>query len=47
MSALTMFVAYAPHSSYDEDKIEAYYVGTKEFYSGEHTFYTVLLAYSL
>ncbi|KIH47015.1 hypothetical protein ANCDUO_22929, partial [Ancylostoma duodenale] len=36
---LTIFVAYAPTSSYDEEDIEAFYMDVKEFYREDHTFY--------
>ncbi|EYC33351.1 hypothetical protein Y032_0002g740 [Ancylostoma ceylanicum] len=41
MPALTVFVAYAPKSSYDEDEIEAYYMDSQKFYREHHTFYKV------
>ncbi|EYB83630.1 hypothetical protein Y032_0332g2772 [Ancylostoma ceylanicum] len=37
--ALTVFVAYAPTSSYDEDEIEAFYMDLEKFYREDHTFY--------
>ncbi|KIH55262.1 hypothetical protein ANCDUO_14585 [Ancylostoma duodenale] len=37
--ALTIFVAYAPSSSYDNEKIEAFYMDLEKFYRKDHTFY--------
>ncbi|KIH68703.1 hypothetical protein ANCDUO_00959 [Ancylostoma duodenale] len=37
--AVTIFVAYAPTSSYDEEKIEAFYMDLEKFYREDHTFY--------
>ncbi|KIH65079.1 hypothetical protein ANCDUO_04602 [Ancylostoma duodenale] len=37
--ALTIFVAYAPTSSYDDDEIEAFYMDLEKFYREDHTFY--------
>ncbi|KIH44059.1 hypothetical protein ANCDUO_25927 [Ancylostoma duodenale] len=39
MPAVTIFVAYAPTSSYDEEEIEAFYMDLKKFYREDHTFY--------
>ncbi|EYC03944.1 hypothetical protein Y032_0091g2517 [Ancylostoma ceylanicum] len=39
MPALTVFVAYAPTSSYDEDEIEAFYMDLEKFYREDHTFH--------
>ncbi|KIH66061.1 hypothetical protein ANCDUO_03613 [Ancylostoma duodenale] len=33
MPAVTIFVAYSPTSSYDEEEIEAFYMDLKKFYS--------------
>ncbi|EYB83632.1 hypothetical protein Y032_0332g2772 [Ancylostoma ceylanicum] len=41
--ALTVFVAYAPTSSYDEDEIEAFYMDLEKFYREDHTFYKVIV----
>ncbi|EYC29623.1 hypothetical protein Y032_0006g3078 [Ancylostoma ceylanicum] len=41
--ALTVFVAYAPTSSYDEDEIEAFYMDLEKFYREDHTFYMVIV----
>ncbi|EYC42952.1 hypothetical protein Y032_0509g2718 [Ancylostoma ceylanicum] len=43
MPALTVFVAYAPTSSYDEDEIEAFYMDLEKFYREDHTFYKVIV----
>ncbi|KIH67763.1 hypothetical protein ANCDUO_01906 [Ancylostoma duodenale] len=37
--ALTIFVFYAPTSSYDEEEIEAFYMDLEKFYREDHTFY--------
>ncbi|KIH43700.1 hypothetical protein ANCDUO_26289, partial [Ancylostoma duodenale] len=39
MPAVTIFVAYAPTSSYDEEEIEAFYMDLEKFYREDHTFY--------
>ncbi|KIH67697.1 hypothetical protein ANCDUO_01970 [Ancylostoma duodenale] len=36
--ALTIFVAYAPTSSYDDEEIEAFYMDLEKFYREDHTF---------
>ncbi|EYC22362.1 hypothetical protein Y032_0017g3304 [Ancylostoma ceylanicum] len=41
--ALTVFVAYAPTSSYDEDEIEAFYMDLEKFYREDHTFYKIIV----
>ncbi|EYC25257.1 hypothetical protein Y032_0012g1787 [Ancylostoma ceylanicum] len=43
MPALTVFVAYAPTSSYDEDEIEAFHMDLEKFYREDHTFYKVIV----
>ncbi|EYB98829.1 hypothetical protein Y032_0128g1466 [Ancylostoma ceylanicum] len=43
MPALTVFVAYAPTSSYDEDEIGAFYMNLEKFYSEDHTLYKVIV----
>ncbi|EYC26248.1 hypothetical protein Y032_0010g1042 [Ancylostoma ceylanicum] len=40
---VAVFVAYAPTSSYDEDKIEAFYMDLEKFYREEHIFYEVIV----
>ncbi|VDP17415.1 unnamed protein product [Heligmosomoides polygyrus] len=37
--ALTVFVAYAPTSVYDDEEVEAFYVELEKFYKEDHTFY--------
>ncbi|KIH43257.1 hypothetical protein ANCDUO_26742 [Ancylostoma duodenale] len=37
--AVTIFVAYAPTPSYDNEEIEAFYMDLEKFYRGDHTFY--------
>ncbi|EYC14088.1 hypothetical protein Y032_0042g710 [Ancylostoma ceylanicum] len=41
--AVTVFIAYAPTSSYDEDEIEAFYMDLEKFYREDHTFYKVIV----
>ncbi|ETN84098.1 hypothetical protein NECAME_07045 [Necator americanus] len=36
---LTIFVAYAPTSSYKEEEVEAFYMDMEKFYGEDHTFY--------
>ncbi|ETN69189.1 hypothetical protein NECAME_15464 [Necator americanus] len=40
--ALTIFVAYAPTSSYEEG-VEAFYVDLEKFYREDHAFYKVII----
>ncbi|ETN78172.1 endonuclease/exonuclease/phosphatase family protein [Necator americanus] len=37
--ALTIFVAYAPTSSYEEEEVEAFYMDLEKFYREDHAFY--------
>ncbi|KIH65796.1 hypothetical protein ANCDUO_03878 [Ancylostoma duodenale] len=37
--ALTIFVAYAPSSSYDDEEIQAFYMDSEKFYRKDHTFH--------
>ncbi|VDO19748.1 unnamed protein product [Heligmosomoides polygyrus] len=39
--ALTVFVAYAPTSDYDDEELDAFYV--EKFYKEDHTFYKVIV----
>ncbi|KAK6749514.1 hypothetical protein RB195_001867 [Necator americanus] len=41
--ALTIFVAYAPTSSYEEEEVEAFYMGLKKFYREDHAFYKAII----
>ncbi|KAK6741514.1 hypothetical protein RB195_009396 [Necator americanus] len=41
--ALTIFVAYAPTSSYDEEETEAFYMDLEKFYREDHAFYKVII----
>ncbi|KAK6731405.1 hypothetical protein RB195_007711 [Necator americanus] len=41
-SALTIFVAYAPTSSYEEE-VEAFYMDLEKFYREDHAFYKVIV----
>ncbi|EYB87356.1 hypothetical protein Y032_0265g681 [Ancylostoma ceylanicum] len=43
MPALTVFIAYAPTFSYDEDEIEAFYMDLEKFYREDDTFYKVIV----
>ncbi|VDO67533.1 unnamed protein product [Heligmosomoides polygyrus] len=45
-SALTVFVAYAPTSDYDDKEVEAFYVELEKFYKEDHTFYKLSSATS-
>ncbi|ETN69190.1 hypothetical protein NECAME_15465 [Necator americanus] len=40
--ALTIFVAYAPTSSYEEG-VEAFYVDLEKFYREDHAFYKIII----
>ncbi|KAK6735634.1 hypothetical protein RB195_018696 [Necator americanus] len=40
--ALTIFVAYAPTSSYEEEEVEAFYMDLEKFYREDHAFYKVI-----
>ncbi|KAK6749637.1 hypothetical protein RB195_001942 [Necator americanus] len=41
--ALTIFVAYAPTSSYEEEEVEAFYKDLEKFYREDHAFYKVII----
>ncbi|KAK6749042.1 hypothetical protein RB195_001576 [Necator americanus] len=41
--ALTIFVAYAPTSSYDEEEVKAFYMDLEKFYREDHAFYKVII----
>ncbi|VDO18969.1 unnamed protein product [Heligmosomoides polygyrus] len=41
--ALTVFVAYAPTSDYDDEEVEALYVELEKCYKEDHTFYKVIV----
>ncbi|KAK6760791.1 hypothetical protein RB195_022021 [Necator americanus] len=41
--ALTIFVAYAPTSSYEEEEVEAFYMDLEKFYREDHSFYKVII----
>ncbi|KAK6730854.1 hypothetical protein RB195_007365 [Necator americanus] len=41
--ALTIFVAYAPTSSYEEEEVEAFYIDLEKFYREDHAFYKDLI----
>ncbi|VDP38274.1 unnamed protein product [Heligmosomoides polygyrus] len=41
--ALTVFVAYAPTSDYDDEEVEACYMELEKFYKKDHTFYKVIV----
>ncbi|KAK6734221.1 hypothetical protein RB195_017791 [Necator americanus] len=42
-SALTIFVANAPTSSYEEEEVEAFYMDLEKFYREDHAFYKVII----
>ncbi|KAK6756043.1 hypothetical protein RB195_014437 [Necator americanus] len=41
--ALTIFVVYAPTSSYEEEEVEAFYMDLEKFYQEDHAFYKVIV----
>ncbi|KAK6755827.1 hypothetical protein RB195_014298 [Necator americanus] len=41
--ALTIFVAYAPTSSYEEEEVEAFYMDLEKFYREDHAFHKVII----
>ncbi|KAK6763789.1 hypothetical protein RB195_024207 [Necator americanus] len=41
--ALTIFVAYAPTSRYDEEEVEAFYMDLEKFYREDHAFYKAMI----
>ncbi|KAK6764316.1 hypothetical protein RB195_024584 [Necator americanus] len=41
--ALTIFVAYAPTSSYEEKEVEAFYIHLEKFYREDHAFCKVII----
>ncbi|KAK6738467.1 hypothetical protein RB195_020521 [Necator americanus] len=41
--ALTIFVAYAPTSSYEEEEVEAFYMDLEKFCREDHAFYKVVV----
>uniref|UniRef100_A0A7I4YD72 Reverse transcriptase domain-containing protein n=1 Tax=Haemonchus contortus TaxID=6289 RepID=A0A7I4YD72_HAECO len=41
--ALTVFVVYAPTSSYDEEELEAFYMDLEKLYREDHTFFKVIV----
>ncbi|KAK6745869.1 hypothetical protein RB195_012155 [Necator americanus] len=43
--ALTIFVVYAPTSSYEEEEVEAFYMDLEKFYQEDHAFYKVIVGY--
>ncbi|KAK6734883.1 hypothetical protein RB195_018210 [Necator americanus] len=42
--ALTIFVAYAPTSSYEEEEVEAFYMDLEKFYREEYAVYKVIIS---
>ncbi|KAK6732754.1 hypothetical protein RB195_016862 [Necator americanus] len=42
-TSLTIFVAYAPTSSYEEEEVEAFYMDLEKFYREDHAFYKVII----
>ncbi|KAK6725448.1 hypothetical protein RB195_004028 [Necator americanus] len=43
--ALTIFVAYAPISSYKEEEVEDFYMDLEKFYREDHAFYKVIIGH--
>ncbi|KAK6735342.1 hypothetical protein RB195_018506 [Necator americanus] len=43
MLALTIFVAYVPTSSYEEEEVEAFYMDLEKFYREDDTFCEVIV----
>ncbi|XGW34859.1 hypothetical protein V3C99_018699 [Haemonchus contortus] len=41
--ALTIFVAYAPTSSYEEEELEAFYMDLERLYREEHFFFKIIV----
>ncbi|VDO64566.1 unnamed protein product [Haemonchus placei] len=41
---LTIFIVYAPRSSYDEEELEALYMDLEKLYNEDHTFSKVIVA---
>ncbi|KAK6761578.1 hypothetical protein RB195_022592 [Necator americanus] len=41
--ALTIFVAYAPTSSYEEEEVEAFFMDLEKFYQEDHASYKVII----
>ncbi|XGW19910.1 hypothetical protein V3C99_003613 [Haemonchus contortus] len=41
--ALTIFVAYAPTSSYEEEELESFYMDLERLYREDHTFFKVIV----
>ncbi|XGW30151.1 hypothetical protein V3C99_009282 [Haemonchus contortus] len=41
--ALTIFVAYVPTSSYEEEELEAFYMDLERLYREDHTFFKVIV----
>ncbi|ETN72050.1 hypothetical protein NECAME_13998 [Necator americanus] len=37
--ALTIFIAYAPTTSYEKEEVEAFYMDLEKFYREDHAFY--------
>ncbi|ETN74712.1 endonuclease/exonuclease/phosphatase family protein [Necator americanus] len=43
--ALTIFIAYAPTSSYEKEEFDAFYMDLKKFYREDYAFYKVIIGY--
>ncbi|KAK6734183.1 hypothetical protein RB195_017764 [Necator americanus] len=41
--ALTIFISYAPTSSYEEEEVEAFYMDLEKFYQEDYAFYKVII----
>ncbi|KAK6726973.1 hypothetical protein RB195_004960 [Necator americanus] len=44
-AALTILVAYAPTSSYEEEEVEAFYMYLEKFFREDHAFFNVIISY--
>uniref|UniRef100_A0A0K0D8Q5 Craniofacial development protein 2-like n=1 Tax=Angiostrongylus cantonensis TaxID=6313 RepID=A0A0K0D8Q5_ANGCA len=42
ISALTIFVAYAPTSNYDEEEVEVFYMDLKKLHRENNTFFKII-----
>uniref|UniRef100_A0A0K0CZV1 Endo/exonuclease/phosphatase domain-containing protein n=1 Tax=Angiostrongylus cantonensis TaxID=6313 RepID=A0A0K0CZV1_ANGCA len=42
-TGLTVFVVYAPTSTYDEEEVEAFYMDLEKFYREDHKFFKVII----
>ncbi|KIH47190.1 hypothetical protein ANCDUO_22753 [Ancylostoma duodenale] len=47
MPAVTIFVAYAPTSGYNEEEVEAFSMDSEKFYREDYTFYKPVIDWDL